>query len=343
MWLDTAIVLLYIALLVGMGLRGGRGVKNAKDFTASSGQYGTLVIFATLSASYVGGGYSSGNAEKAFESGIGTTLTLFGFSLSMIFIGRYLVPGVARFPGVSTVGGIIGQCYGRSARLLTGVFSFICCAGVVGAQMEAMGLVFHVLLGVDKHVGILIGCGMLALLWLRTRTASPCFSLWLPFLLCGVPLLTLRRRAWLPCLWVCGWMALARWQHIPWHWLRSDLQDCSLGEDFPLLLILCGALLLAALSLFACRKAVLPWSGQRLAGVWGGFLAAAVLRFGLDRLVLSQINTSVWPDGVYRQDCYDLLLGFWQLTDVLLWLALTAALIATDALLRGRKADKIAS
>ena len=85
----------------------------------------------------MGGGYSSGNAEKAFESGIGTTLTLFGFSLSMIFIGRYLVPGVSRFPGVSTVGGIIGQCYGRSARLLTGIFSFICCAGVVGAQMEA--------------------------------------------------------------------------------------------------------------------------------------------------------------------------------------------------------------
>lgn len=46
---------------------------------------------------------------------------------------------------------------------------------------------------------------------------------------------------------------------------------------------------------------------------------------------------------MYRQDCYDLLLGFWQLTDVLLWLALTAALIATAALLRGRKAGKIAS
>ena len=118
---------------------------------------------------------------------------------------------------------------------------------------------------------------MLALLWLRTRTASLCFSLWLPCLLCGVLLLTLRRRAWLPCLWVCGWMALARWQRIPWHWLRSNLQDGSLGEDFPLLLILCGALLLMALSLFACRKAVLPWSGRRLAGVWGGFLAAAVV------------------------------------------------------------------
>ena len=138
-------------------------------------------------------------------------------------------------------------------------------------------------------------------------------------------------------------MALARWQRIPWHWLRSDLQDGSLGEDFPLLLILCGALLLAALSLFACRKAVLPWSGRRLAGVWGGFLAAAVLRFGLDRLVLLPMDTSAWPDGVYRQDCYDLLLGFWQLTDVLLWLALTAALIATAALLRGRKTARPAN
>lgn len=191
--------------------------------------------------------------------------------------------------------------------------------------------------------GILIGCGMLALLWLRTRTASLCFSLWLPCLLCGVLLLTLRRRAWLPCLWVCGWMALARWQRIPWHWLRSNLQDGSLGEDFPLLLILCGALLLMALSLFACRKAVLPWSGRRLAGVWGGFLAAAVLRFGLDRLVLLPMDTSAWPDGVYRQDCYDLLLGFWQLTDVLLWLALTAALIATAALLWGRKTARPAN
>ena len=163
MWLDTAIVLLYIALLVGMSLRGGRNVKNAGDFTASGGRYGTLVIFATLSASYVGGGYSSGNAAQAFERGIGTTLTLFGFSLSMIFIGKYLVPGVARFQGESTVGGIIGRAYGRSARLLTGLFAFICCAGVVGAQMEAMGLVFHVLLGVEEHVGILIGCGIVLL------------------------------------------------------------------------------------------------------------------------------------------------------------------------------------
>ena len=134
MWIDTAIVLGYILLLVGIGLRGGKGVKNAADFTASGGRYGTAVIFATLSASYVGGGYSSGNAAKAFSAGISTTLTLLGFSLAMVLIGKFLVPGVARFPGAVTVGGIVGEAYGKRARVLTGLFSFLCCAGVVGAS-----------------------------------------------------------------------------------------------------------------------------------------------------------------------------------------------------------------
>lgn len=189
--LDTAIVLGYIILLVALGLRGGRGVKNAADFTASGGRYGTAVIFATLSASYVGGGYSSGNAAKAFEYGISTTLTLLGFSLGMVLIGRFLVPGVSRFPGAVTVGGIVGAAYGRKARVLTGLFSFLCCAGVVGAQMESIGLVFHVLLGVERHVGILIGCGIVLLYTTFGGLQSVIFADILQFVLLalGMPVL----------------------------------------------------------------------------------------------------------------------------------------------------------
>ena len=160
---DIGIVAVYLLLLVGIGLRGGRQVKGAADFTATGRQYGTFVIFATLSASFVGGGYSSGNAAAAYEHGIGTALTLFGFSLGMVLIGRFLVPGVARFPEARTVGGIIGAVYGRGARRLTGLFSFLCCAGVVGAQMESIGLVFHTLLGVSAPAGTLIGCGVVLL------------------------------------------------------------------------------------------------------------------------------------------------------------------------------------
>lgn len=160
MWLDCALVAGYLAVLLFIGLRGGRQVKNTADFTAHSGRYGVAVIFATLAASYIGGGFSSGNASEAFSHGIGSTLALMGFALAMMGIGRFLVGGVARFRGVTTVGGILERDYGRGARVLCGLFSFLSCAGVVAAQMEAMGLTFRTLLGVPDTVGILIGFGI---------------------------------------------------------------------------------------------------------------------------------------------------------------------------------------
>lgn len=162
MW-DTAVVIAYLAVLVAVGLRGGGKVKNAADFTAADKRYGTFVIFAALSASFVGGGYSSGNAAAAYEHGIGTALTLFGFSVGMILTGKYLVKGVSRFPNARTVGDILGTAYGRGARVISGLFSYLCCAGVVGAQMGSIGLVFHSLLGVSPKVGTLMGCGIVLL------------------------------------------------------------------------------------------------------------------------------------------------------------------------------------
>jgi hypothetical protein len=71
---DRLIVFGYLVVLVAIGLRGGQTVRNASDFSAADKRYGTFVIFASLSASFIGGGYSSGNAAAAFEQGIGTAL-----------------------------------------------------------------------------------------------------------------------------------------------------------------------------------------------------------------------------------------------------------------------------
>ena len=160
---DAAIVIGYVAVLALSALLGGRKVQGGSDFTAAPKRYGSAVIFATLSASYVGGGYSSGNAAMAFSSGIGSTCTLLGFSLSMIAIARWLVPGVERFPGVTTVGGVLEAVYGRRARIVSGWLAFLCCAGVVGAQMETMGVVLHTLTGWPPALGIAVGAAVVLL------------------------------------------------------------------------------------------------------------------------------------------------------------------------------------
>ena len=160
---DVGIVIVYILVLVGMGLFGGRKVKGADDFAAADKKYGAPVIFASLAASYVGGGFSVGNAAEAFENGIGMTAALLGFGVVTVLVGKYIAPGVRRFAGVSSTGGIAAAAYGKGAGVLTGLCGFLCCAGVVGAQMEGMGVTLHTLLGVSPTVGVLIGCGVVLL------------------------------------------------------------------------------------------------------------------------------------------------------------------------------------
>jgi SSS family solute:Na+ symporter len=158
--LDYAIIILYLFVILLVGLRSGKGMKNLQDFSVSHRSYTSLVIFATLSASFIGGGFSIGNAEKVFRLGIVNIVALWGFSLKEILVARYIAPRTSNFTNVISVGDIMEHGYGKAGRVITGFFSVFLCAGIVGAQVGAMGLIFKVFLEIEPIWGILIGCGI---------------------------------------------------------------------------------------------------------------------------------------------------------------------------------------
>lgn len=148
-----------LAVLV-VGLWAGRGVTKLEHFSVAGRQFGAWVIFATLSASFIGGGFTMGNAEKVFLVGVVNIFALWGFSLKEILVATVIAPRMKRFPEAISVGDIMGQAYGKAGRMVTGVFGVMLCAGIMGAQVGAMGYVFNLFLGVDYLVGILIGCSI---------------------------------------------------------------------------------------------------------------------------------------------------------------------------------------
>jgi len=158
--LDYIIIILYLAIILLLGVWSGRGMKSLKDFSVSHRSYGSLVIFATLSASFIGGGFSTGNATKVFTFGIANIVALWGFSLKEILVARFIAPRMGNFPDAISAGDIMQHGYGKAARVVTGLFSIILCAGIVGAQVKAMGLIFNVFLDIKPIWGILIGCGI---------------------------------------------------------------------------------------------------------------------------------------------------------------------------------------
>ncbi|MEM7025698.1 MAG: sodium:solute symporter family protein, partial [Pseudomonadota bacterium] len=117
----------------------------------------------TMSASFIGGGFSIGNAEKVFLFGIANIVGLWGFSLKEILVARYIAPRMDRFRHAISIGDILATDYGNTGRVVAGVFALMLCAGIVGAQVGAIGVVFNVFLGLDLTLGIVIGCSIVIL------------------------------------------------------------------------------------------------------------------------------------------------------------------------------------
>jgi SSS family solute:Na+ symporter len=158
--METLVVIIYLFFVLLIGLWAGRGIKTMHEYALAGKSFGMLVIFATLSASFIGGGFSMGNAEKVFLVGISNIVALWGFSIKEILVARYIAPQMMRYPNAISVGDIMGEHYGKGARLFSGVFSLALCAGILGAQIGAMGYVFNLFLDVDRVWGVLIGCGI---------------------------------------------------------------------------------------------------------------------------------------------------------------------------------------
>lgn len=157
--IDNLVILAYLVVILYIGWA-SRKLGGFREFALSHGKYGWLVIFCTLSASFIGGGFSNGNAAKVFSSGIAYPLALCGFSLQIILVAKLIAPRIKSFPGALSVGDIMEPAYGKRARVLTGVFSVLICAGILGAQIGALGAIFNVFLGVPVLWGILIGCAV---------------------------------------------------------------------------------------------------------------------------------------------------------------------------------------
>ena len=163
MLIDNIIVGVYLLAILFIGCWSCRKVKNLEEFSVAGRSYPAWIIFATLSASFIGGGFSTGNAEKVFLIGIANIAALWGFSLKELLVAKFIAPRAGAFATAISTGDIMRQAYGKTGQVVTGFFSVLLCAGIVGAQVGAMGIVFNVFMGIEPLTGILIGCGIVIL------------------------------------------------------------------------------------------------------------------------------------------------------------------------------------
>lgn len=158
--IDVCIIAIYLFVILVIGIVASKKVASLSDFAISNVKYGKTVIFITMCCSFLGGGFSFGNAAEVYRNGIGNIFALFGFSLGQIFIGKYVANKMDKFSGCISTGSIIGKIYGKRMQVLTGVLSTVICSGILGAQVSVLGNIFEVFVGIPSYIGVIIGFGI---------------------------------------------------------------------------------------------------------------------------------------------------------------------------------------
>ena len=158
--IDAVIIIIYLLIILFIGLVSSRRLNTIDDFAVSNVKYGKTVIFITMCCSFLGGGFSFGNAAEVYKNGIGNIFALFGFGVGQILIGKYIATKMGRFEGCISTGNIMEKMYGKRMQVITGVLATIICSGILGAQGSVLGNIFCAFMGLPPVIGVINGVGL---------------------------------------------------------------------------------------------------------------------------------------------------------------------------------------
>ena len=153
--IDWIMIGIYFIFLIFLMLY-TRKAKSMDDYAVGSRQIPAGIIFATLSATFIGPGYSMGLADKAAGKGYIWVLIFFAFSLQTILIGKFVAPNLRKFSKAYSSGDIMGYRYGKLVKVISGIFSVAICAGFVGVIAKASGDIIHLITGIPFLWAVII-------------------------------------------------------------------------------------------------------------------------------------------------------------------------------------------
>lgn len=139
------IVIAYMLFIFIKGVMKARKIGDTDDFLVAGRNVRWYLLFATMGATVIGGGYSIGAIGKTYEWGVLMLLVSTGGYFHFIFSGLFVAPQF-REAKLYTVAGYFGHRFGEGPRFLVLILSLLFSVFIVAAQMAAFGSVLTAIL-----------------------------------------------------------------------------------------------------------------------------------------------------------------------------------------------------
>jgi len=150
-------VIAYIVLMVVIGLYfSRRKVHDDTDFIVAGRSLSTMVLTATLLATFVGSGSIVGGASFVFQHGPGAAIFFFAGTPVAALVVYFLLARKMRRSRATTIPGLIEERFGPTARSIASLIILLAYVGIVSYQFTGAGQALNLAFGLPVWQGVLI-------------------------------------------------------------------------------------------------------------------------------------------------------------------------------------------
>lgn len=173
--MDSLVVIIYLAAMVGFGIWGRFKAKNQDDFLVAGRRLGGLLYTGTMSAVVLGGASTIGGVGLGYISGLSGMWLVFSIGMGIIVLSLFFAPKIQKLE-IYTVSQMLELRYGKGSRLVSGAIMTAYGLMISTTSTVAYATVFHALFDLDKFWSVIIGGGivitysMLGGMWSITLT-----------------------------------------------------------------------------------------------------------------------------------------------------------------------------
>jgi solute:Na+ symporter, SSS family len=152
----------YVTVLTYVALR-ARAAHDFTEFSLAKRALPLVLVFGSLSATYVGPAFSIGFVGKGFHSGLVFLGMGLAFSLQKILVGLLVAPRLRALKECHTLGDIMGLKYNRPCQIIAGVISVGLCGLLAAVGIKAGGLIITDIFDLPTWSAVVIIAGVTTL------------------------------------------------------------------------------------------------------------------------------------------------------------------------------------
>jgi SSS family solute:Na+ symporter len=157
---QLTLLLVYSALLIGVGQLVGRRVRGASDFFVAGRALGPGLIFSTMLAANIGAGSTVNATALGYASGIAAWWWVGSAALGSAILAFWIGPAMRRVAAardLRTVGDFLEYRYGPTVRAVIAALLWVGSLFILAGQLFAMGVILETVANIPSWAGCLIG------------------------------------------------------------------------------------------------------------------------------------------------------------------------------------------